>query len=148
MTKRKKKTKKRTPAMIRHNPGAMVAAVAVLILTGYVYGMQSKVPSLLHEGKKVTRARLKVEVKSEIARHEREVQDLMDNAEVSFDDLDRQDAFKATLLNAGTGIVQSILEPGASAKGILGLIFPIATAGLLADDIRRNKKVNELKKRK
>jgi hypothetical protein len=145
MKKAKKKTEKRTPAAIRHNPATSVAALVIVVLTGYVYGMQSKVPSLLHKDRKVTRGQLKVEVKTELSRLEREAEALQENATLSFEDLDRKDAFKAYLIKAGMIVTKSLLDPAASAKGLLGIGLPLVTGALVIDKKRRDKKFTELK---
>ncbi len=112
--------------------------VSVVITTGfilYAYGCESKVLSLNHTAKKVTRQELQIELNS-----------LLDLAEVRFLDLESQDQLKALILQNAIILVQG--QPF-NPVGILtgfAAIYGIGQAGnsvsQTVNNIRKKRKVN------
>lgn len=118
-------------AFIRHNCGIVLAVPVCFLILLYGYSCQSTVVSLSSPGLKVTRAELVFEVDQ-----------LLAQAELKFDDLDRQDLVKDTIFN-------SVLEL-AQGKSINPIGIAIALAGILGigavgDNIRKRTHINTLK---
>lgn len=109
--------------MFRHNQGLAIAIVIVIVIGSWTYGCNSKVSSILAPNTKVTRVELNIEVQMEAKRLENELDNLMALAEARNQDLDRQDAFKAKLVEFGMVIAEGgTVNPAGVAMGLLGVL--------------------------
>lgn len=117
--------------IIRHNQSTTFSIVLVLIALGWAYGCQSKVTSLTHPATKVTRQELQIEIDTFIAQ-----------AELRFESLDQQDAFKSALFNMAIEYSKgSTINPLAMAI-TLGNILGV---GLLIDNRRKDVRIKTAK---
>ena len=99
---------------IRHYQATSVAIIICIAALLWLYGCNSTVESMNTPGKMVTRPELKLEVDNYLA-----------TANLKFEDLNRQDAFKAELVKYGLVVAEGgTLNPvgvGMSLASILGL---------------------------
>jgi len=117
---------------IRHNHSLVVAVVACVLISYWIYGCQSQVESMRTPGKKVTRPELKIEVDTFLAQ-----------ANVKFEDLDRQDAFKQELVKYAL-----VLAEGGTVNpvGVITGLSAILGLGAIADNRRKDGVIKGLKK--
>lgn len=111
--------------LINHERYQAIAIGCVVVLLLWFFGCESKVRSLANPQTLVTRAGLEAEVDFYLAQ-----------AEIRFNDLDRQDAFKTKLMEAA-----AIAAEGGKIN-ILGLILAnigILGAGAAVDNVRKRK---------
>ena len=114
---------KKLMEMFRHNQGLAVAIVIVIVVGFWTYGCDSKVASIMAPNQKVTRIELNLEVQMEAKRLESELDNLVALAEVREQELDRQDAFKAKLVEFGMVIAEGgTVNPIGVATGLLGVL--------------------------
>jgi len=114
---------KKLMEMFRHNQGLAVAIVIVIIVGFWTYGCDSKVASIMAPNQKVTRIELNLEVQMEQKRLEAELDNLIALAGVRNQELDRQDAFKAKLVEFGMVIAEGgTVNPIGVATGLLGVL--------------------------
>ena len=117
---------------IRHNQCLATAAVVCIALACWIYGCQSRVQSMKTPEKKVIRSELQIEVDA-----------LLAEAELKFEDLDRQDAFKRQLFEYGMVMVEgSSVNP----VGVAVSLFGILGIGAVADNRRKDGVINSLKR--
>lgn len=115
--------------LFNHERYKLIGGALCIALIIWAYGCESKVRSLVHTGRKVNRAELKLELDSLIA-----------SAGVRIQDLDRQDQFKQALFDQAVLLAQGgTLNPvglGLTVAGILGI-------GAATDDIRTRKRIKK-----
>lgn len=113
--------------ILNHERYKVIGAVLCIGLVFWFYGCESKVDSVLHDGLKINRSSLQIEIESLIA-----------TAEARVADLDRQDAFKSALFEQAVLLAQGgTINPvglGLTLAGILGI-------GATVDDVRTRKRV-------
>jgi len=125
----KKKTekplaKKVVPTLVRHNKGMAIAIVTFVLFVGWAYGMASKVPSIMHPDRKVTRPELQAELTSEVQR-------LKALAEARSQELDRQDKIKQDIVSIGL----MVAEGGAvNPMGLVGYALGLFGLGATIDN--------------
>lgn len=118
-------------AFIRHNSCMVIAVIACSLATVYAFSCQSTVISLIDPSARITRAQLVLEVDSYLS-----------NAELLFDDLDRQDLVRDTIFNSVLDIAQGkSLNPIGIALTLAGLLG----VGAVGDNIRKRTHINTLK---
>jgi len=123
--------------LVRHNvPLTIVICFAVGLLIWFG-GCDSTTRSLVSPEVKVTRAQLKIEYDSEIARLEQELTKLQSVVQLRLQDLDRQDAFKRKLFEIGLASVETgEINPLGVATSLLALLFSGSVMnGLVKDRI-------------
>ena len=118
---------------IRHNQCLATAAVVCIALACWIYGCQSRVQSIKTPEKKVTRPELKIELDA-----------LLAEAKLKFEDLNRQDAFKSQLFEYAT-----LMAEGSSVNpvGVAVSLFGILGIGAVADNRRKDGVINSLKRK-
>ena len=117
---------------IRHNQCLATAGVVCIALACWIYGCQSQVQSIKIPEKKVTRPELKIEVDA-----------LLAEAKLKFEDLNRQDAFKRQLFEYATVVAEgSSVNP----VGVAVSLFGILGIGAVADNRRKDGVINSLKR--
>jgi len=122
--------------IISHNQGATLAIVICAVLVFWTYGCESKVSSILEPTLRVSREELQVEVDQEIRRLEGEIEHIVANAQAKVNDLDRQDAIKAKLMNfAAITAEGTTVNPA----GVVGLLFSIFGIGAVIDNRIKDK---------
>ena len=118
-------------AFVRHNQGMFVGGIIAAAVLIWAYGCQSQVTSIVNPTVLVNRGQLKIEVDNFIAQ-----------AELKFQDLDRQDEVKSTLFAFAIDFMQGgKINPAAVALtigNILGL-------GAIIDNVRKRTHINTLK---
>ena len=87
--------------VIRHNQGLAVSIVLAGILCIWGFGCESKVQSLTRPDHKVTRDELALELGVETALFTTELEKLVAKARLREKELDKQDEFKAAILELG-----------------------------------------------
>ena len=119
---------------IRHNQCLATAAVLCIALVCWIYGCHSRVQSIKTPEKKVTRPELQIEVDA-----------LLAEAKLKFEDLNRQDAFKRQLFEYAT-----VMAEGSSVNpvGVAVSLFGILGIGAVADNRRKDGVINSLKRKK
>lgn len=123
-TAKKTLTKRVVPTVVRHNKGMAIAVLVFLFFVGCVYGMASKVPSIMNPGQKVTRPELQAELTSEVQR-------LKGLAEARSQELDRQDKIKQDIVSIGL----MVAEGGAvNPMGLLGYGLGLFGLGATIDN--------------
>jgi len=127
----------------RHYQGTSVAIIIVIAVLFWTYGCESKVASIMAPNQKVTRAELTLEVQKEAERLENELDNLIALAELKEQDLDRQDAFKAKLVELGTVVAEGgTLNPVGVGVGLLGIIGIGATVdNRIKDKVIKNRPI-------
>ncbi len=117
---------------IRYNQCLATAAVVCIALACWIYGCQSRVQSMKTPGKKVIRPELQIEVDAFLA-----------EAELKFDDLNRQDTFKRQLFEYAM-----VMAEGSSVNpvGVAVSLFGILGIGAVADNRRKDGVINSLKR--
>ena len=119
---------------IRHNQCLAAAAVVCIALACWIYGCQSRVQSMKTSEKKVIRSELQMELDT-----------LLAEAELKFEDLDRQDAFKRQLFEYAMVMAEdSTVNP----VGVAVSLFGILGIGAVADNRRKDGVINSLKRKK
>ena len=83
---------------IRHNQGTFVGLILTTALMVWTYGCESKVQSIASD-RQITRSELQFELDVEVRRLETELETLQKEAELRFEQLDRQDAIKIKLFD-------------------------------------------------
>jgi len=122
-------------AAVRHNAAFITAVVVTVVLTYFVVGCESRVASLTDPSTRVTREELNVEFDLFLA----ELQQTADATAKKYDlkqaDLDKQDAFKKTLLEMGKVVAETgTLNP----TGIMGLLAGVLGVGAMVDNRRKD----------
>lgn len=121
---------------IRHNQGLFVAVLVLIAILVWMAGCQSKVSSLVVEGKKVTRAELNLEIAAETQRLEAKLNMLASAAKAKQFELDRQDAIKQKLFE----FMAITAEAGTiNASGVVGLIVSVLGVGAVIDNRIKDK---------
>jgi len=106
-------------------------AVVCIALGCWIYGCLSQVESMRTPEKKVTRPQLKIEVDTFLA-----------EANLKFEDLDRQDTFKRQLFEYVTVVAEgSSVNP----VGVAVSLFGILGIGAVADNRRKDGVIKGLK---
>ncbi len=116
----------------KHRNSIMIVLVTVGFLF-YAYGCESKVESLNHDKKLVTRSELQLELEQ-----------LIGMAEIKFVDLDRQDALRTLILQNAIVLVQG--QPF-NPLGILTGIAALYGAGQMSNSVVKTVKNTVKKKR-
>lgn len=122
--------------LISHNQFSTLAIVVCAVLVLWTYGCESKVGSILEPSLRVNRDELQVEVDQEIRRLEGELEHIVAKAQAKVHDLDRQDAFKAKLMNFAAITAQGTTVNPA---GVVGLLFSIFGIGAVIDNRIKDK---------
>jgi len=130
-------------AAIRHNYGAVLAAVFVCGLLIWIVGCQSQVSSLSDPETKVTREQLRVEYEDAIADLQRQVETLGNTYRLKQEELDRQDSLKKQLLEVGAVVAET---GKVNLLGLLGIAGGILGVGIAVDN-RRKDTVIQVQKR-
>lgn len=116
---------------IRHNRGTVISAGIAIVLLVWLYGCHSQVKSIVNPTVYVNRPELEAEVAG-----------FLNQAEIKFADLDRQDQFKRILFeNAITYAQGGTVNPFAvliTLGGILGI-------GLAVDNRGKDVRIKDLK---
>ncbi len=119
---------------LRHNQAVAVAVVICIALGVYLVGCESSVTSPISPPEKVTRVELTAEVEH-----------LVTQIELAFEDLDKQDLFKQELFKIGLAAAQGgTVDPigaGVTLLGILGL-------GAVVDNRRKDSVIKILQNSK
>lgn len=115
--------------IFNHERYKVIGGALCILIVFYFYGCESKVQSLIHVGEKVNRAELQLELNNLIA-----------NAGLRVQNLDRQDQFKRALFDQAVLLAQGgTLNPvglGLTLTSILGI-------GAVTDDLRTRKRVKK-----
>ena len=119
---------------IRHNQCLATAAVLCIALVCWIYGCQSRVQSMKTPEKKVTRPELKIEVDA-----------LLAEVKLKFEELNRQDAFKRQLFEYATVVAEG---NSVNPVGVAVSLFGILGIGAVADNRRKDGVINSLKRKK
>ena len=130
--KKMKKSIEKIWRAIRHNQCLATAAVVCIALACWAYGCQSQVESMRTSDKMVTRPQLKIEVDT-----------LLAEAKLKFEDLNRQDAFKRQLFEYGLVVAQG---GSVNPVGVAVSLFGILGIGAVADNRRKDGVINSLKR--
>ena len=129
--KKMKKSIEKIWRVIRHNQCLAAAAVVCIALACWAYGCQSQVESMRTPDRMVTRPQLKIEVDT-----------LLAEAKLKFEDLNRQDAFKRQLFEYGLVVAQGgSINP----VGVAVSLFGILGIGTVADNRRKDGVIKGLK---
>ena len=136
---------KKLMEMFRHYQGTSVAVIIVIAVLFWTYGCDSKVASIMAPNQKVTRVELSLEVQMEAKRLEAELDNLIALAEVKEQDLDRQDAFKAKLVEFGMVIAEGgTVNPAGVAVGLLGVLgIGAVVDNRIKDKVIKNRPLKE-----
>ena len=117
-------------AAIRHNQGLAMALILAAALTVYVVGCESQTKSIIDPAKTVNREELQYELESEVQRLEADIEKVKFMAEQRGKDLDRQDEFKAALVNIGLTVAEGqTVTPVGLATTLLVSLGLLAVAG-------------------
>lgn len=121
---------------IRHNQGVTVGLVVSLGLLAWTIGCESKVTSLIEPAKKVSAGELDIELRSETARLEAELDQLMKRAELRVEELNRQNEIKRKLFEFAALTAQAgTVNP----SGVITLVGSVLGMGLLVDNRIKDK---------
>ena len=104
---------------IRHNASLTVGLLICIGLCVYSIGCASQAASVMRPGERVTAAELQIEVSEMIARHEAELK----RVELSFTEIEKQDAIKQRLFEFGSVLAQSGGFNPVGLIGMLGLVL-------------------------
>lgn len=120
---------------ISHNQGVCAGVVLSVILLVWTFGCQSTVRSPISD-KMVTRQQLTVEVGIKARQLESELDALTQRAEVSYQELDRQDEIKRKLFQFASLTAQTnTVNP----MGVITLVGTLLGGGLLVDNRIKDK---------
>lgn len=108
---------------VRHNFGVCMGIPLCSLFLLYAYSCESNVVSIINPNIKITRGQLLVEVDSFLAQ-----------AEMKFDDLDRQDLVRDTLFN---GLTELAAGGTINPAGILLTLGNILGIGAVIDNVRK-----------
>lgn len=100
---------------LRHNTPLATGLIVSILIAGFAYGCQSTGPSIVNPGTKVNASELKIEVDQITAEYAIKIQ----QAELSLQDIVKQDAIKQKLFEFGAIVVET------------GTFNPIGLIGLL-----------------
>lgn len=121
---------------ISHNQGLFVALVICAGLLVWTLGCESKVTSLVDPVRKVTAAELDLELESESARLEAELDQLVRSAQIKQAELARQDAIKKKLFDfAALSATSGTVNPA----GIITLVGSLLGIGAVVDNRIKDK---------
>lgn len=121
---------------IRHNQGLFIALLISAGLLIWTFGCRSMVGSLIEPDKRVTRDELALELDSECARLEAELDLLIKRAAVKVAELDRQDEIKRKLFEFAAITAQAgTVNPA----GVLALAGSILGFGAIVDNRIKDK---------
>ncbi len=118
--------------LFNHERYQSIAVLAIMLFLLWFYGCDSKCDSLTRANTQVTRSGLALEIQS-----------LQGLAELRYADLDRQDAFRST-------IVEQALIVGATGTlnpyGVLAMLAGTLGIGATVDNVRKRNEIKTLKK--
>lgn len=117
--------------IIRHNRGLIICLSLISIILIWVYGCNSTVRSIIHPKLSVNRAELQLEVDNFIAQ-----------TNLRFEDLNRQDEFKAALFQAAIKFGEGQTVNPLAIALVLGNILGI---GAVIDNQRKDVHIKTIK---
>jgi len=117
--------------IIRHNRGTIISLSLISIVLLWVYGCHSEVRSIVHPELSVNRAELQIEVDN-----------FIDQANLRFEDLNRQDEFKSTLFQAAIKFGEGQTVNPLALALVLGNILGI---GAVIDNQRKDVRIKTMK---
>lgn len=124
--------------LVRHNKGQVVAVVLVCLMMGWVFGCDSTVTSIRNPDVKITKAELELEHEQEVKKVasgldrevitlQAQIDTLIENAEMSREDIEMMYAKKSEQLRKQDEFKQMIVEVGmVVAQG--GTVNPVGIA--------------------
>ena len=104
---------------IRHNAPLAVGIYICALVCVYAYGCESKGASVLTPGIKVTKEELSLEVKQLTAEHELK----LNKAELSLEQIAKEDEFKRRVFEFGAAIVETGQFNPTGLLGLLGWVM-------------------------
>lgn len=121
---------KKLIAFLTLEAGQVVAGLFCLAIIFWLYGCESKVMSLHNNGKLVNRAQIQLELDT-----------FMTLAEIRYNHLDRQDAFKRALFDAALLTAQSgTINP----YGVIATLLSALGIGATVDNVRKRVEIKKL----
>lgn len=115
---------------LNHERYQAISVLIILCIAVWIFGCQSTVKSLLSPQVKVNRAQLQAELDSFITQ-----------AQIQFDDLDRQDEIRQTIIEHGLLIARTgVFNPIA----LIPVVAGILGTGVVVDRVREKKKKKKL----
>jgi len=121
---------------IRHNQGVFVALIISTGLLIWTLGCPSKVTSLIDPSRMVTAPELNLEIETEIARLEAELDSVISRAQLKIEELARKDRIKQKLLDFSLLAAETgTLNP----SGMVGLVAGIVGIGAVIDNRLKDK---------
>jgi len=137
---------------VDHNRYTVIALAIVVAVAVWVGGCTSKtlsvVPDKAAKGIKVSRDELRAETVAVQANFEAQVKTFEARVESAVADLDKQDAFKAAVVNALPDLAALVGVPPAATdtvSGLLGLTGVGTALGLFFDNRRKDRKIAKKK---
>lgn len=127
---------KKIAKWIRHNQGLTASIVICLALLIWTFGCESTVASILDPSKMVNAEQLDLEIESELARLNLEIDIFIRQGALLKDQLARLDERKRALFEFAK---VSALSGGVSVEGLLVLVGLITGAGAVADNRIKDK---------
>lgn len=118
-------------AFTRHNSGIVIGTILAIAVLVWTYGCESQVTSILYAPDLVNRGQLQIEVDTFVAQ-----------AELKFQDLNRQDEVKSTLFNVAIDFMQGGNINPAAVAIVLGNILGL---GAIIDNVRKRTHIATLK---
>ncbi|GAH79492.1 unnamed protein product [marine sediment metagenome] len=115
-------------SLFKRETGEIIAIGICLLCTIWIYSCESRVMSLSGDRVKLTRSEIQAELDAYLAL-----------AEIRFEQLDQQDAFKETVFNIGINIAEGGTISPIGAALILGNILGI---GATVDNVRKRKVIS------
>lgn len=121
---------------IRHNQGMTVSIAICLVLLIWTFGCEAKVDSLLVPDKKVSADELKIEVDSEIARLNQQIDLILRSAELKLAQLAKLDEAKKKLFEfAAITAASGTVNPA----GLIAFVGSLIGAGAIVDNLIKDK---------
>lgn len=121
---------------VRHNQGVTFSILLIIIVTAWTFGCESRVASLLNPTKMVNSEELKVELDSEVARLQLEIERMLATADLRLAHLARLEAVKQKLFEfAAITADAKTVNPA----GVVGLLFSILGIGAVIDNRIKDK---------
>lgn len=121
---------------IRHNQGQFMALIIVVLLLVWTFGCPSKVTSLIDDSKMVTAEELNLEIQSESARLENELDMLIKRGVLKKEELARKDAIKQKLFEFAAISAEG---GGVNIPGLLATTFSVLGFGAVIDNRIKDK---------
>jgi len=130
--------------ILSHNQGLTVAIIIVASLLVWINGCESQVTSIVQPDKMVTRNELNVEISSEAARLELELEKLTQVAAYKMQELDKQDEIKNWIGELGALAASGgEINPAGLAVSLLALLgFGAAVDNRIKDKVIKNRPLN------